>query len=183
MLGPHSRPVSHRSPSPAPGNARYGVLKGRAVAGVARGSGYAPLPGSRRDRRRRDFRIAVNVKSQLSPVGAALPGRRRLPPSRHGRAARRWRRASRRCRQQAGSGGLDFIRGNLFDRRDMRSLPPNVPGPDNDLTSWSTTTCERAIARHDRAGLRLRRALGARERASPTRSSGSRPATASTTST
>ncbi|ALL71375.1 yukI (plasmid) [Paraburkholderia caribensis MBA4] len=30
-------------------------------------------------------------------------------------------------------GGLDYIRGNLFNPRDMRLLPPNLPGDGNDL--------------------------------------------------
>lgn len=32
-----------------------------------------------------------------------------------------------------GGAALDYIRGNLFDREDMRALPAAEPGPDNDL--------------------------------------------------
>jgi uncharacterized protein YukJ len=33
-----------------------------------------------------------------------------------------------------GSLALDFIRGNLFDKQRLRTLPHNLPGPDNDLS-------------------------------------------------
>ena len=40
---------------------------------------------------------------------------------------------------------LDFIRGNLFDRGEMRLLPHNVPGPDNDLSDRIEHYVNRAI--------------------------------------
>jgi uncharacterized protein YukJ len=40
---------------------------------------------------------------------------------------------------------LDFIRGNLFDAKQMRPLPPNVPGPDNDLNEKIDAYVQRAI--------------------------------------
>lgn len=40
---------------------------------------------------------------------------------------------------------LDFIRGNLFTRTDMRLLPPNLPGPDNDLSERLEHYAGRAI--------------------------------------
>src|SRR6187200_163405 len=79
-----------------------------------------------------DYRAAVNVQSQETPSEllyvvfdafthpivdslAALPsGWTPLPPGPAG-------------------GGLDFIRGNLFDPTTMRKLGPDVEGPDNDL--------------------------------------------------
>ena len=42
--------------------------------------------------------------------------------------------------------GLDFIRGNLFDRGAMRPLPSDVSGPDNDLSDFLDHYVERAIA-------------------------------------
>ncbi len=79
-----------------------------------------------------DYRVAVNVKSQLAPseveylvdenlrhpvtdlLGVLPLGYNRLTP-------------------QPGTAALDFIRGNLFDKADMKPLPFSVPGSDNDL--------------------------------------------------
>jgi hypothetical protein len=47
---------------------------------------------------------------------------------------------------------LDFIRGNLVQRSDMRLLPPNLPGPDNDLSDKLAHYVDRAT-RDDAATL------------------------------
>ncbi len=47
---------------------------------------------------------------------------------------------------QPGGVALDFIRGNLFDRSEMRLLPYNVPGPDNDLGDRIDYYIKRAIS-------------------------------------
>ena len=92
-----------------------------------------------------DFRIAVNVESALAPSEleylidsdfhhpiladvAALPSG--------------WTALERR----AGGVALDFIRANLFDRDDLRKLPFDVPGPDNDLNEKLAHYVRRAIA-------------------------------------
>jgi uncharacterized protein YukJ len=91
------------------------------------------------------YRIAVNVQSQQSPsellylldddfrhpVTAALAG---LGPGWHALASR------------PGEASLDFIRANLFDPAQMRSLPPDVSGPDNDLADLLDHYVTRAIA-------------------------------------
>ena len=41
---------------------------------------------------------------------------------------------------------LDFIRGNLFDRGEMRLLPSHLPGPDNDLSDRLEHYVKRAIS-------------------------------------
>jgi uncharacterized protein YukJ len=46
---------------------------------------------------------------------------------------------------RAGGSGLDFIRGNLFDHTQMRLLPPDVGGPDNDLSDLLGLYVTRAI--------------------------------------
>jgi uncharacterized protein YukJ len=91
------------------------------------------------------YRIAVNVESKLAPselqflvdsnfthpildAVAALPAGFSDLPSEPGGAA------------------LDFIRGNLFKREDLRALPFNVPGPDNDLNEKLAHYVRRAIA-------------------------------------
>ena len=91
------------------------------------------------------WRIAVNVESQqapsellflvdddfthpvtdlLAPLGS---GWHALPPS-------------------PGGPNLDFVRGNLFDRTQMRLLPPAVAGPDNDLADLLDHWSRRAVA-------------------------------------
>ncbi len=44
------------------------------------------------------------------------------------------------------NGALDYIRGNLFDRSQMRPIPFNVPGPDNDLNDKINSLMQRAMA-------------------------------------
>jgi uncharacterized protein YukJ len=43
-------------------------------------------------------------------------------------------------------GGLDYIRGNLFDPARMRPLPMNLPGPDDDLNDQVDRVVQAAIA-------------------------------------
>src|SRR5215472_12314002 len=42
------------------------------------------------------------------------------------------------------NGGLDYVRGRLFDPKDMRLLPPDVPGDGNDLNDLIDEQVERA---------------------------------------
>ena len=121
----------------------YGVLVGRAVDCRREGGTDSPHYQVRIDAAGTSYRIAVNVLSQESPVGAALPRRRRLPAPRDRRGRRPRRRLARPARPRA---GLDFIRGNLFDRTAMRPLPPDVSGPDNDLADFLDHYVKRAIA-------------------------------------
>jgi uncharacterized protein YukJ len=46
---------------------------------------------------------------------------------------------------QPGGVALDFVRGNLFDPAAMRTLPPDVSGPDNDLADLLDHFVQRAI--------------------------------------
>jgi uncharacterized protein YukJ len=92
------------------------------------------------------YRIAVNVESQMQPseleylidsnfrheilnAVAALPAG--------------W---SDLDQHKPGGAALDFIRGNLFNRDDMRQLPFDVPGPDNDLNEKLAHYVRRAMA-------------------------------------
>jgi uncharacterized protein YukJ len=126
--------------------ARYGVLTARPIdrrLGVDQRSPHYQIHTVAGDE---DYRIAVNVKSQLAPSEvlylvdehfehpitdflAELPeGFRVLPNTPTG-------------------GGMDYIRGNLFDARDdLIPLPHNVPGPDNDLNEKLDAIVQRALA-------------------------------------
>nr|WP_281283462.1 DUF2278 family protein [Modestobacter excelsi] len=80
------------------------------------------------------FRLAVNVLSRQSPsellyladeafAHPVLDAVLRLPD------------VFTPLPNQPGSGALDFIRGNLFDRTAMHRMPATAPGPDNDLAA------------------------------------------------
>ncbi|MGH4026267.1 MAG: DUF2278 family protein [Pseudonocardiaceae bacterium] len=124
----------------------YGVLIGRAVDS-RREAATSDTPHYQiqvRDGAGVDYRIAVNVQSQLPPsdllylvdddlrhpVISVLEG---LGSGWHPLPA------------QAGGANLDFIRANLFDPAQMRPLPPDVPGADNDLSDHLDHYVQRAI--------------------------------------
>lgn len=122
----------------------YGVLKGKAIE-VRLGAGQSPHYQVRVIDDTTDYRVALNVKSQLPPsdveyviienfqhpvtdIVDALP------------------RGFSTLERKPGSGALDFIRGNLFDRSQMRPLPFSVPGFDNDLNEKLDRVMQRAVA-------------------------------------
>jgi uncharacterized protein YukJ len=125
--------------------ARYGVLAGRVIDRRAEGGTDSPHYQIHLRGGDADFRVAVNVLSQLHPsellyladeafghpVVQELPGLAEgftLLPS------------------QPGGLALDFIRANLFDRTMMRPVPATAPGPDNDLADKLDHFVERAAA-------------------------------------
>src|SRR4051794_14384975 len=122
----------------------YGVLAGRVVGTRREGSADTPHYQIHLvDGAGTEYRAAINVLSQQSPsellylvnddfrhpLTDALPapasGWTEMPP-------------------QPGRANLDFIRGNLFDRAEMRTLPPDVTGPDNDLADLLDHYVQRA---------------------------------------
>jgi uncharacterized protein YukJ len=124
---------------------KYGVLVGRAVDSRREGGSDSPHYQLRIDAAGTSYRIAVNVLSQESPsellyladddfrhpVTAAVAG---LAPGWHA------------IPSKPGGAALDFIRGNLFARTGMRALPPDVAGPQNDLSDFLDHYVKRAIA-------------------------------------
>src|SRR5687768_16638769 len=125
----------------------YGVLKGKAIE-VRLGAGQSPHYQVRIVDDTTDYRIAVNVKSQLPPSDVEFmviehfqhpitPIVERLP------------KGFTAVERKPGSGALDFIRGNLFDRAKMRPLPFSVPGFDNDLNEKLDRVMQRAVADED----------------------------------
>jgi uncharacterized protein YukJ len=120
------------------------VLKGKAIE-VRLGAGQSPHYQVRIVDDTTDYRIAVNVKSQLPPSDVEFmviehfqhpitPIVERLP------------KGVTALERKPDSGALDFIRGNLFDRAKMRPLPFSVPGFDNDLNEKLDHVMQRAVA-------------------------------------
>ncbi len=125
----------------------YGVLKGRPID-VQPGTGSNPHYQVLISDDTSLFRIAVNVKSQSfpsellfyeildfrHPVTAELqtlaPGFHRLNP-------------------QPGGPGLDYVRLNLFERTDMRPVPPVSEGPNNDLNEFLARHIELAMGNEE----------------------------------
>ena len=113
--------------------AKYGALRGRVVGSVAETDPDSPHFQIHVRSSGVDYRIAVNVKSQEAPSELLYvadddfrhPITDRLVSLEEGFVS---------LPSRAGGMALDFIRGNMFHPSDMRPLPPNVPGPDNDLS-------------------------------------------------
>ncbi|MDH5740135.1 MAG: DUF2278 family protein [Nitrospira sp.] len=127
---------------------KYGVLKGKAIEARRETEPRSPHYQVHIEAGDVRYRIAVNVKSQLSPsellflvdddfqhsTTASLPG---------------LSAGFTALRSQTGGPALDFIRGNLFDRLDMRLLPPHLPGPNNDLSDQIEHYVKRAMEEPD----------------------------------
>ncbi|GAB2879048.1 hypothetical protein GCM10027277_55360 [Pseudoduganella ginsengisoli] len=125
----------------------YGVLKGRPVNRQT-GSGSNPHYQVHVVDNTTDYRIAVNVKSQLAPSDVEylvvshfqhpiLNQLKELPQG--------WKNLQR----EPGGMALDFIRSNLFDPRELVPLPANVSGPDNDLNEKIDQYIQRAMSDED----------------------------------
>ena len=127
--------------------AKYGLLVGRPLHGVpGRGTNAHYQVHVVDDTT--EYRIAVNVKSQLAPSEVEYlvddDFRHPLTASLRGRTPGFYRLGF-----QPADGGLDYIRGNLFDRTRMRPLPMNLPGPDDDLNDLLDRVVQAAVAEED----------------------------------
>lgn len=124
----------------------YGVLVARATDTVRESGKATPHYQIRMETPDgTSFRIAVNVLSQLPPSELLYLADddfrhpvtdivRKLEPGWH------------ELENRPSSGAIDFIRGNLFDPKDMRALPPDAEGPDNDLADRLDFFVHRAIS-------------------------------------
>jgi uncharacterized protein YukJ len=123
----------------------YGVLAARAVA--RRREGAVDTPHYQihlQDSQGTQYRAAVNVLSSEAPSELLYlvndsfqhPILGLLPSTPVG-----WNALPSR----PGGPNLDFIRGNLFDPAQMRLLPPDLQGPDNDLADLLDHYVQRAI--------------------------------------
>ena len=125
---------------------RYGVLTARAVERRREGATDTPhFQIHAVDTDGEHHRIAVNVQSQQSPSELlyVLDSDLRHPVTSELNALTPGWNA---LVSQPGGVSLDFIRANLFDPGQMRPLPPDVAGPDNDLADLLDHYIERAIA-------------------------------------
>ena len=122
----------------------YSVLKGAAIDRRL-GTGQTPHYQIRVVDDTQDYRIAVNVMSALEPstLEFLVDTDFRHPITQDLAALPK---GLRRVESKPGGLALDFIRGNLLDPRDMRLLPNEVPGPDNDLNEQIDHFVQRAMA-------------------------------------
>jgi uncharacterized protein YukJ len=126
----------------------YGVLKGRAVERKMELEESSPHFQVHIKANQQDFRLAINVKSVQAPFDLLYfvndnfkhpitdqldklnSGFNEIKPS----------------DRKAGGIALDYIRGNLFDVKQMKPLPFNKSGADNDLNDLINLYIQRAIA-------------------------------------
>ncbi len=121
----------------------YGVLKGKAINKII-GQGSSPHYEVHLIDESTDYRIAVNVKSNLAPSELLYlivddfdhPVLDKLKNLESGFTP---------LDNGLNNMALDYIRGNLFDPSRMRPLPHNIPGPDNDLNEKLDAYVLRAI--------------------------------------
>lgn len=121
----------------------YGVLKGRPISSRL-GFGGSPHYQVHVVDDTTDYRIAINVKSKLSPSELLYLV---VDDFRHPLLTDIASLSSGFTRLTGGAGGLafDYIRGNLFNREHMRPLAHAIPGPDNDLNEKIDAYVQRAI--------------------------------------
>jgi uncharacterized protein YukJ len=126
----------------------YGVPKGKAILGKRPGAGRTPhyqvqvLAGVDH------FRIAINVLSQTSPPDLLFILNEDFKhPVTNGLTELSDGLTTVPC--QPGGHALDFVRGNLFKRAAMKTLPPFRQGPDNDLVDRIDSHIQRAIDDHE----------------------------------
>ncbi|MCC5634258.1 DUF2278 family protein [Nostoc sp. CHAB 5844] len=125
----------------------YGVLKCRAINRKL-GEGPSPHYQVLVTDEKQKHRIAINVKSQQSPSellyfvdeNFSHPITRELQALDFG---------FHELPKKPGGLALDYIRGNLFEPENMKALPYDVPGPDNDLNELLELYIARAIASLD----------------------------------
>jgi uncharacterized protein YukJ len=127
---------------------QYGVLKGQAIAVRREDDADSPHYQVHIAADLADYRIAVNVRSQTAPSELLfLVDTQFQHPitAQLGALPLGWTPLQSR----PGGVALDFIRGNLLSRLDMRPLPSSQPGPDNDLSDQLEHYIARAIAENE----------------------------------
>ena len=126
---------------------RYGVLKGKAVE-IRLGAGQNPHYQVYLVDDTTDYRIAINVQSKLAPseLEYLVIDNFCHPIINH---VENLPRGFTELDSVPAGAALDYIRGNLFDRAQMKPLPFNVPGLDNDLNEKIDAVMQRAMGDED----------------------------------
>ncbi len=142
---------------------RYGVLR---AAVVDRRVGTADTPHYQIHLRAAgtDHRVAVGVRSPQSPPELLYLG---VHDFRHPILDRVAALPDGFTELDSRPGGtaVDYIRGNLFDRRSMRPAPAAAPGPDNDLGDFLDHYVRRALGDLDARAFVFGEAWGPEPRA------------------
>ena len=161
----------------------YGVLRGRVVAAKREDGESTPHYQVQVKAAGVDYRLAVNVKSQLSPSELLFLVDENFRHPVIGTSSPRWRKASRPLPARPGHGCARLHPRQPF--QPPRHAPPAVePARAGQRPERPAGTLCRAGAIGEPAPSSTPSAsAGGRSRASPTRSSASSPGTASTTST
>lgn len=127
----------------------YGVLKGQALARkIDPESDPSPHYQVLVSDGENKHRIAINVKSQISPSDLLYLVDDSFQHSILNQLIS-LDKGFHQLEKQPGGMALDFIRGNLFRPENMKPLPPDVPGPDNDLKELIDLYIQRAIQSED----------------------------------
>lgn len=129
----------------------YGVLKGRVVDRQMELEESSPHFQVHVMAARQDFRLAINVKSVLAPFDLLYFVNDNFQHSITDRLEKLdfgFNVIQEKDRKAEGI-ALDYIRGNLFNVTQMKPLPFNKPGADNDLNELIDLYIQRAIASPD----------------------------------
>jgi len=126
----------------------YGVLKCQVVGRKLETEASSPHYQVHVKDGKHEYRIAINVRSVQAPFDLLYflddnfnhPITDKLEPLGFG---------FHELPNKPGDMALDYIRGNLFDITQMKPLPFNVPGQDNDLNELIDLYIQRAIASKD----------------------------------
>lgn len=126
----------------------YGVLKGRAVDGRKEQNDNTPHYQVHVKAGDQDFRLAINVKSVQAPFDLLyyLDDNFQHPITQKLAQLNPGFNEIKQSDRKAGGLGLDYIRGNLFDVSNMKPLPYDKPGVDNDLNDIIDLYIKRAIS-------------------------------------
>lgn len=129
--------------------ANYGVLKCRAIdRKIDPASDASPHYQILVSDGGQKHRIAINVKSQESPSDLLYCVNDNFQHSIVNQLAA-LQLGFHKLSHQPGGIALDFIRGNFLRREDMNPLPPDVPGPSNDLKELIDLYIQRALQSED----------------------------------
>ncbi|MFN3228740.1 MAG: DUF2278 family protein [Asticcacaulis sp.] len=124
----------------------YSLLKGH-VVDMRRGTGASPHLQVKVVDNDHEYRIAVNIQSKDKSLVQYLVRMPFLHPITDLLKAAPV--GVQTLERKPGGMALDYIRGNLLQPQEMIPLPPDVPGPDNDLNEKIGQLVQRALADED----------------------------------